>query len=131
MGKYHRAVPDPQLEIQMLLDRVLVRISPEDGERRSSGGIVIPIVFAENDPATGTSNVIVVEPAVGGMGARFGHDGVDGRDSSIANLANNPIETIEGNAQTLASKTMYLDEGKRLSDRWPFALGTTGNCSVA
>lgn len=26
----------------MLLDRVLVRISPEDGERRSSGGIVIP-----------------------------------------------------------------------------------------
>ncbi len=26
----------------MLLDRVLVRISPEDGERRSTGGIVIP-----------------------------------------------------------------------------------------
>lgn len=26
----------------MLHDRVLVRISPEDGERRSSGGIVIP-----------------------------------------------------------------------------------------
>jgi chaperonin GroES len=36
------AVSDPKLEIQMLLDRVLVRISPEDGERRSSGGIVIP-----------------------------------------------------------------------------------------
>jgi chaperonin GroES len=35
-------VPEPKLEIQMLLDRVLVRISPEDGERRSSGGIVIP-----------------------------------------------------------------------------------------
>ncbi len=26
----------------MLHDRVLVRLSPEDGERRSSGGIVIP-----------------------------------------------------------------------------------------
>lgn len=64
----------------------------------ASGGIVIPIVFAENDPDTGASNVIVVEPAVGGMGARHGHDGVDGRDASIANLANNPIETIEGNA---------------------------------
>src|SRR5262249_33795088 len=64
----------------------------------ASGGIVIPIVFAENDPDTGASNVIVVEPAVGGMGARRGHDGVDGRDASIANLANNPIETIEGNA---------------------------------
>jgi chaperonin GroES len=44
-GQYDRAVPAaplPKLEIQMLLDRVLVRISPEDGERRSSGGIVIP-----------------------------------------------------------------------------------------
>jgi chaperonin GroES len=35
-------VPDVKLEVQMLHDRVLVRISPEDGERRSSGGIVIP-----------------------------------------------------------------------------------------
>ncbi|WP_328446985.1 MULTISPECIES: GroES family chaperonin [unclassified Amycolatopsis] len=32
----------PKLEIQMLHDRVLVRLSPEEGERRSSGGIVIP-----------------------------------------------------------------------------------------
>ena len=63
-----------------------------------SGGIVIPIVFAENNAKTGATNVIVVQPAVGGMGARYGFDGIDGRDSSIANLANNPIETIEGNA---------------------------------
>ncbi|MET9261850.1 co-chaperone GroES [Amycolatopsis sp. NPDC004079] len=36
-------VPDtPKLEIQMLHDRVLVRLSQEEGERRSSGGIVIP-----------------------------------------------------------------------------------------
>ncbi|MEJ2853501.1 MULTISPECIES: GroES family chaperonin [unclassified Saccharothrix] len=33
---------DVKLEIQMLHDRVMVRISPEDGERRSSGGILIP-----------------------------------------------------------------------------------------
>ncbi|AHI02023.1 co-chaperone GroES [Kutzneria viridogrisea] len=33
---------EAKLQIQMLHDRVLVRISPEDGERRSSGGIVIP-----------------------------------------------------------------------------------------
>lgn len=33
---------DQKLEIQMLHDRVLVKLSPEDGERRSSGGIVIP-----------------------------------------------------------------------------------------
>ena len=43
VGRYDRAVADhPKLEIQLLLDRVLVKISPEDGERRSTGGIVIP-----------------------------------------------------------------------------------------
>ena len=31
-----------RLPIKMLHDRVLVKISPEDGERRSSGGILIP-----------------------------------------------------------------------------------------
>jgi chaperonin GroES len=41
-GDYDRDVPDPKLEIQLLYDRILVKISPEDGERRSSGGIVIP-----------------------------------------------------------------------------------------
>ncbi|MCC5697887.1 co-chaperone GroES, partial [Klebsiella pneumoniae] len=33
---------DAKLEIQMLHDRVMVRVSQESGERRSSGGIVIP-----------------------------------------------------------------------------------------
>jgi chaperonin GroES len=33
---------DPKLEIQMLHDRVMIRVSREDGERKSSGGIVIP-----------------------------------------------------------------------------------------
>lgn len=33
---------DAKREIQMLHDRVMVRISEESGERRSSGGIVIP-----------------------------------------------------------------------------------------
>ncbi|WP_019813886.1 GroES family chaperonin [Saccharomonospora saliphila] len=33
---------DTKLEIQMLHDRVLVRLPSEDGERRSTGGIVIP-----------------------------------------------------------------------------------------
>jgi chaperonin GroES len=36
------AVPELKLEIQMLHDRVLVRLTPEEGERRSTGGIVIP-----------------------------------------------------------------------------------------
>jgi chaperonin GroES len=36
------AVPDSKLEIQMLHDRVMVRLAGDDGERRSSGGILIP-----------------------------------------------------------------------------------------
>jgi chaperonin GroES len=39
---YHASVPELKLEIQMLHDRVLVQLSPEEGERRSTGGIVIP-----------------------------------------------------------------------------------------
>jgi chaperonin GroES len=35
-------VPELKLEIQMLHDRVLVQLTPEEGERRSTGGIVIP-----------------------------------------------------------------------------------------
>ncbi len=36
------AVSDSKLEIQMLHDRVMVRLVGEEGERRSSGGILIP-----------------------------------------------------------------------------------------
>jgi chaperonin GroES len=35
-------VPDPKLEIQMLHDRVMIKIIEGAGERRSSAGIVIP-----------------------------------------------------------------------------------------
>lgn len=35
-------MPDAKLQIQMLHDRVMVRITQDGGERRSSGGIVIP-----------------------------------------------------------------------------------------
>lgn len=37
-----RPAPDGSVPIRLLHDRVLVRQGPEDGERRSSGGIVIP-----------------------------------------------------------------------------------------
>ena len=35
-------MPDPKLEIQMLHDRVMIKIIEGAGERRSSAGIVIP-----------------------------------------------------------------------------------------
>lgn len=60
----------------------------------ASSGTVIPVVMAEPS-AAGGRNVQVVEPMIGGTGAREDHDGVDGRDSGISNLANNPVETVE------------------------------------
>ena len=60
----------------------------------AASGTVIPVVVAEPN-AAGGRNVQVVEPMIGGTGARRGRDGVDGRDSGISNLANNPVETVE------------------------------------
>src|SRR5699024_4524934 len=60
----------------------------------ASGGTILPVVVAEAK-ADGSNNVQVVEPLVGGTGARKGADGTDGRDSSISNLSNNPVEAVE------------------------------------
>lgn len=60
----------------------------------ASSGVVIPVVVAEPNERGGR-NIQVVEPMIGGTGARDGYDGVDGRDSGISNLANNPVETVE------------------------------------
>lgn len=59
----------------------------------ASSGMVVPVVVAEQH-AEG-QNVQVLEPMVGGTGARYGADGVDGRDVGISNLSNNPLETVE------------------------------------
>ncbi|WNM08870.1 hydantoinase B/oxoprolinase family protein [Komagataeibacter nataicola] len=60
----------------------------------ANSGVIIPVVAAE--PAgDGERNVQVVEPMTGGTGARHGMDGTDGRDPSISNLANNPVEMVE------------------------------------
>ncbi|SEP94635.1 N-methylhydantoinase B [Faunimonas pinastri] len=60
----------------------------------ASSGSVIPVVMAEPD-GQGGKRVQVIEPMIGGTGARSGSDGVDGRDSGISNLSNNPVETVE------------------------------------
>lgn len=59
----------------------------------ASSGLVVPVVFSPSARATAT--VQVIEPMVGGTGARLGADGIDGRDSGISNLSNNPVEVVE------------------------------------
>jgi N-methylhydantoinase B len=75
-----------------VLSAALIQIAPHMMPAASSG-LVVPVVVAET--RQGQEYVQVVEPMVGGTGARFGADGVDGRDSGISNLANNPVETVE------------------------------------
>ncbi|MBM3521402.1 MAG: hydantoinase B/oxoprolinase family protein, partial [Alphaproteobacteria bacterium] len=66
-----------------------------------SGGIMIPSVLVEADPRTGARNVMVLQSLVGGTGARDGGDGVDGRDSSLANQRNTPMEKTEEEAAAM------------------------------
>ncbi|GAB3262233.1 hydantoinase B/oxoprolinase family protein [Kineosporia babensis] len=75
-----------------VLSGALVQAAP-DLIPAASSGLVVPVVFARNT-AEGPS-VHVVEPMVGGTGARSGSDGIDGRDSGISNLSNNPVEVVE------------------------------------
>ncbi|MBL8671491.1 MAG: hydantoinase B/oxoprolinase family protein, partial [Alphaproteobacteria bacterium] len=67
-------------------------------------GATVPVVVTEPNEETGTRRITVIQYLVGGMGARLGADGIDGRDSSFTNMMNNPIETIEREASV---KVLY------------------------
>ncbi|MEM6740473.1 MAG: hydantoinase B/oxoprolinase family protein [Pseudomonadota bacterium] len=69
-----------------------------------SGGTVVPTVLAEYDAALGTRRVQVMQSLVGGTGAREGADGVDGRDTSLANCFNTPTETSEAEVGALVTE---------------------------
>lgn len=106
-----------------VLNGVLAKAVP-DLMKAPSGGVTVPVVFTEPDAATGGRKVLVLEPLVGGSGARMGSDGVDGRDSGIANLANNPIESVESSA-SVRVKSWALRKGSGGAGRWRGGLGLT------
>ncbi|MCQ4160320.1 hydantoinase B/oxoprolinase family protein [Roseomonas sp. GC11] len=81
------------VRVNDLLNGALGLAAPEVMTAANSG-MIVPVVVAEPD-GQGGRNVQVVEPMTGGTGARRGADGTDGRDPSISNLANNPVETVE------------------------------------
>ncbi|WP_075221443.1 hydantoinase B/oxoprolinase family protein [Acuticoccus yangtzensis] len=70
----------------------------------ASGGIMIPAVLVEEDERTGDRRVMVLQSLVGGTGARDGADGVDGRDSSLANQRNTPMEKTEEEAEAIITE---------------------------
>ena len=60
------AAPDDKLPVKMLNDRIMVRIGPAEGERRSSGGILIPATAQVGKRLT-WAEVIAVGPNVRSM----------------------------------------------------------------
>lgn len=61
----------------------------------AGGGQGCMVALALPDPEAGRRHVTVIEPMIGGGGARPGRDGVDGCDSSIGFLKTTPAETLE------------------------------------
>ncbi len=57
---------DDKLPVKMLNDRIMVRIGPAEGERRSSGGILIPATAQVGKRLT-WAEVIAVGPNVRSM----------------------------------------------------------------
>ena len=95
-----------------------------------SGGIMIPSVLVEQDAKSGARNVMVLQSLVGGTGARSGADGVDGRDSSLANQRNTPIEkTEEEAAATITNYALRRDSGG--AGRWRGGTGVVFGVKIA
>ena len=77
-----------------------------------SGGTVVPIVVAEQNEGSENTSIMVVQTLVGGTGAREGADGVDGRDSGLANLYNTPLERAEADSSVvIESYALRPDSG--------------------
>ena len=60
-----------------------------------SGATSIPFALAEYDSDEAGRTVRVIQSTRGGMGALADQDGVDVRDTSMNNMQNHPIETVE------------------------------------
>lgn len=55
-------MPEPKTPIKMLHDRVMVELDDDAGERKSSGGIVIPATAAMGARRLAWSRVVAVGP---------------------------------------------------------------------
>lgn len=95
-----------------------------------SGGIMIPLVLVEQDETSGQRTVLVLQSLVGGTGARHGADGVDGRDSSLANQRNTPIEKTEEEAEAvIVEYALRTDSGG--PGRWRGGTGVIFSVRIA
>ena len=84
----------PARRLNDALTGAILKAAPELMSAPTCGSS-IPFVLAEYDQAGKDRTVSVLEPVRGGMGALACQDGVDGRDNTLNNMKNHPVETVE------------------------------------
>ena len=84
----------PSLRVSGAINGAIIKAHP-DIMPAPSGGNSMPFALAEYDALGIKRSVQVIEPMRGGMGAMKGQDGVDGRDTSLNNMRNHPVEAVE------------------------------------
>jgi N-methylhydantoinase B len=88
-------------------------ISADDGLLPApASGCTSTLVVSEYEQGSTTPTVKVITPMRGGMGAYRGRDGIDGRDVTVNNMRNHPIEVIERDSGILVeSYDIGMDTG--------------------
>src|SRR5262245_10004857 len=74
----------------------------------ASGGQGCMVALALPDLEAGRRHVTVIEPMIGGGGARPGRDGVDGCDASLGFLKTTPAETLESEVSGIVVRRFHL-----------------------
>jgi N-methylhydantoinase B len=84
----------PSLRISSAINGAIIKAHP-DLIPAPGVGDLIPFALAEYDAGGINRSIQVIEPMRGGMGAMKGQDGIDGRDTTLNNMRNHPVESVE------------------------------------
>ena len=84
----------------------------------ASGGQGCMVALALPDLEAGRRHVTVIEPMIGGGGARPGKDGIDGCDASLGFLKTTPAETLESEVPALVVRRFHLLADSAGAGRW-------------
>jgi N-methylhydantoinase B len=74
----------------------------------ASGGQGCMVALALPDLSAGRRHVTVIEPMIGGGGARPDKDGIDGCDASLGFLKTTPAETLEAEVAGIVVRRFHL-----------------------
>ena len=76
------------------------------------------VALALPDLEAGRRHVTVIEPMIGGGGARPGKDGIDGCDASLGFLKTTPAETLESEVPGIVVRRFHLVADSAGPGRW-------------